>query len=146
MRSGVGAVVAAGWAVHDTAARDFARVFYERMLDGQTLGEAVRAARLEVFHQYRGNNTWAAYQCYGDPDFQFLTAVRPRWTSSAILSSQHLIKELQVLEKKAGDAVTSEHVTGVVRSDQVLGVQCPTVQGGRRRDVAGPGEGVRRGR
>ena len=41
MAMGVRAVVAAGWAVDDRAAAEFARAFYDRMLDGESFGPAV---------------------------------------------------------------------------------------------------------
>ncbi|MCK6408669.1 MAG: CHAT domain-containing protein [Thauera sp.] len=72
IRMGVRAVVAAGWAVDDAAALAFAEAFYGRMLAGETFGEAVRAAREEVWLRFRGVNTWGAYQCYGDPDYTLL--------------------------------------------------------------------------
>lgn len=67
---GVKAVVAAGWAVDDGAALSFARAFYLHLLAGDAFGEAVRAAREEIYDRYPGVNTWGAYQCYGDPDFR----------------------------------------------------------------------------
>jgi CHAT domain/Tetratricopeptide Repeats-Sensor len=67
---GVKAVVAAGWAVDDAAARQFAVSFYDRMLKGEGFGKAVQAARAEVYEQFPGVNTWGAYQCYGDPDYR----------------------------------------------------------------------------
>ena len=72
IRMGVRAVVAAGWAVDDAAALAFANTFYRLMLAGETFGEAVRAAREEVWLRYRGVNTWGAYQCYGDPSYTLL--------------------------------------------------------------------------
>ena len=64
---GVRAVVAAGWAVDDHDAEAFAAKFYGKLLDeGVTFGEAVTAARRVATH----TNTWAAYQCYGDPGFR----------------------------------------------------------------------------
>lgn len=71
IRMGVRAVVAAGWAVDDDAAKLFARVFYEQLLAGNTFGKTVRTARRASydFEQRRNGNTWGAYQCYGDPDF-----------------------------------------------------------------------------
>ena len=66
---GVKAVVAAGWAVNDAAGLVFARSFYQSMLeDGLKFGEAVKQARQETY-TLGGNNTWGAYQCYGNPDF-----------------------------------------------------------------------------
>jgi len=67
---GVKAVVAAGWAVDDAAASAFAGSFYRHLLEGQTFGEAVRAAREVVWANFPGVNTWGAYQCYGDPSFR----------------------------------------------------------------------------
>ncbi|MDX5409458.1 MAG: CHAT domain-containing protein [Thauera sp.] len=78
IRMGVRAVVAAGWAVDDAAALAFADAFYRRMLDGEAFGEAVRAAREEVWLRFPGVNTWGAYQCYGDPAFSLQRNGTPR--------------------------------------------------------------------
>jgi CHAT domain-containing protein len=67
---GVRCVVAAGWAVDDAAATAFATTFYSALLGGQRFIDAVGVARAET-HKYDGN-TWAAYQCYGDPDWTFV--------------------------------------------------------------------------
>ncbi len=69
IRMGVKAVVAAGWAVDDSAAETFAISFYRHLLAGDNFGEAVRAAREETYLQHNNTNTWGAYQCYGDPEF-----------------------------------------------------------------------------
>jgi tetratricopeptide (TPR) repeat protein len=71
IRKGARAVVVAGWAVNDAAARVFAKEFYEAMLEKKaTYGEAVRAAREACFSEFSASNTWGAYQCYGDPYFR----------------------------------------------------------------------------
>lgn len=67
---GVKAVVAAGWAVDDAAAEAFAASFYSHLLAGETFGQAVRAAREEIWVRYADVNTWGAYQCYGDPGYR----------------------------------------------------------------------------
>jgi CHAT domain-containing protein/glutaredoxin 2 len=70
--NGVKAVIAAGWAVNDEAALDFTHKFYECMFRGETFGEAVLKARQEIYYKYQNaNNTWGAYQCYGDPFYKF---------------------------------------------------------------------------
>jgi tetratricopeptide (TPR) repeat protein len=74
IRMGVRAVVAAGWAVDDSAALTFATAFYDQMLKGRPFGAAVQAARKEVFERHPGTNTWGAYQCYGDPDYRLIKA------------------------------------------------------------------------
>jgi len=72
IRMGVRAVIAAGWAVVDTAAETFATTFYREMLQGQSLGRAIKAARQETFNQHPNTNTWGAFQCYGDPDYRLV--------------------------------------------------------------------------
>ena len=105
MKMGVRAVVAAGWAVDDRAASEFAKAFYERMLEGESFGPAVRAARI-VAHQSDGgaSNTWAAYQCYGDPGFRISSSPRRRPTLPKPVSAQELVRAVEALAVKAGDA------------------------------------------
>jgi hypothetical protein len=67
IRIGVHCVVAAGWAVDDLPAKEFAAALYGELLRGHSFVDAVAAAR-EVAWQL-GGNTWAAYQCYGDPNW-----------------------------------------------------------------------------
>lgn len=64
---GVRCVVAAGWAVEDEPAMDFATTLYRALLRGMRFIDAVAEARLAAHRP--GSNTWAAYQCYGDPDW-----------------------------------------------------------------------------
>ena len=65
---GVRCVIAAGWAVDDVAAKAFASTFYARLLAGERFIDAVAEAR-SVAYDY-DSSTWAAYQCYGDPDWR----------------------------------------------------------------------------
>ncbi|HRX10868.1 MAG TPA: CHAT domain-containing protein, partial [Draconibacterium sp.] len=71
IENGVRCVIAAGWAVDDIAALEFANVFYDRILNGYTFGDSVSDARKSVFAKYSNTNTWGAYQCYGDPFYRF---------------------------------------------------------------------------
>ena len=50
IKMGVRAVVAAGWEVDDAAAKTFAEVFYQCMLDNMRFGDAVKSARTRVYH------------------------------------------------------------------------------------------------
>ncbi len=70
IRSGVRAVVVAGWAVHDGAATCFAETFYRGMLSGETFGRAVYRARLAAMDAAPASSTWGAYQCYGDAGYR----------------------------------------------------------------------------
>jgi hypothetical protein len=66
---GVRCVVAAGWAVDDDPANAFATSFYTALLGGCRFIDAVAQAREDA--RRLGGNTWAAYQCYGDPDWRY---------------------------------------------------------------------------
>lgn len=71
IRVGVRCVIAAGWAVEDDAAEQFATSFYAALLGGAPFIEAVGAARTAAWNANRQGNTWAAYQCYGDPQWRW---------------------------------------------------------------------------
>jgi len=67
---GVRAVVVAGWAVDDAAAKLFAETFYQGLLQQRLpFGMAVAEARRAVLKTHPRTNTWGAYQAYGDPGF-----------------------------------------------------------------------------
>ena len=70
---GVRCVIAAGWAVEDEPAKMFATTFYDALLRGRRFVDAVADARSAAHAM--GGNTWAAYQCYGDPDWIFRRGV-----------------------------------------------------------------------
>jgi CHAT domain len=63
--SGAAAVVAPLWSVGDLKARTFANVFYQQLLKGVTLVDAVREARAQAKGQ--SELTWLSYCVYGDP-------------------------------------------------------------------------------
>ena len=102
IRMGVRAVVAAGWAVDDSAASTFATKFYDGMLGGAAFGDAVQSARSEVYRSSGGSNTWGAYQCYGDPDFSL---GMPRGSSSRadarIVAGVELRRSVDVIALRA---------------------------------------------
>ena len=111
IRMGVRAVIAAGWAVDDAAAKRFAKVFYQAMFDGLTFGDAVRDARAAVWDRHRGSNTWGAYQCYGDPGFRLRAGGDRRVSGPPVsfVSPSELVAELRNL---AGGMKTSARDEG----------------------------------
>ncbi len=63
------AVVGAMWDVPDEpeeAGAKFARTYYQCLLDGGTIGEALRASRLMARQEHWGPMVWAPYVLYGD--------------------------------------------------------------------------------
>ena len=71
IKVGVRCVIAAGWAVEDEPAEKFATAFYASLLGGARFIEAVGVARAAAWNANRQGNTWAAYQCYGDPEWRW---------------------------------------------------------------------------
>jgi pimeloyl-ACP methyl ester carboxylesterase/tetratricopeptide (TPR) repeat protein len=100
---GVRAVVAAGWAVNDRAAKAFASRFYETFLSGSSFGEAVSAARKAAHDEGPEYNTWAAYQCYGDPAYR-LDGQQSQRRGKFFLAPREAVYELWAIrDRKRGD-------------------------------------------
>jgi CHAT domain-containing protein/pimeloyl-ACP methyl ester carboxylesterase len=101
---GVKAVIAAGWAVDDRAATAFAESFYRRMFSGQQFGEAVRAAREEIWLRFPTANTWGAYQCYGDPGFRLIVEAerseKPEEKSKPFYAPAEVVTEIRNLRER----------------------------------------------
>lgn len=104
---GCKAVIAAGWAVDDHAAETFAQAFYTAMLDGKRFGHALLLARNETYRRYPHNNTWGAYQAYGDERYQFPGASADDVTADYVHPS-HLVADLEMLGSRLRQATTSE--------------------------------------
>jgi hypothetical protein len=68
MRYGVANFVGTYWPVGDSSAATFARAFYELLLSGAPLGDALLAGRKAV--KASGSVDWADYIHYGDPRFR----------------------------------------------------------------------------
>jgi tetratricopeptide (TPR) repeat protein len=101
IRIGVRCVVAAGWAVDDGPAKLFATCFYQALTRGRSFAEAVGFAREKTREGHPGSNTWAAYQCYGEPDWRYATDNDVRYEQlpemSVVVSPADLELELATL-------------------------------------------------
>ena len=75
--AGVKHYIGTFWEVLDEPSRRFALDFYKHLLNGLSIGDAVRQARLAVIDEY-GEETivWASYLLYGDPVFNYMDQVR----------------------------------------------------------------------
>jgi len=95
IENGVKAVVVAGWAVNDAAAKRFAQIFYEKMLEGEIFAEAVKAARMACFKDYPNTNTWGAYQCYGDQFYQLRKKRRTKDEEHGYILEKEILIDLE---------------------------------------------------
>jgi CHAT domain-containing protein len=101
---GVRCVIAAGWAVEDEPAEIFATTFYDVLLAGGRFIDAVAAARGAAWRASGSGNTWAAYQCYGDPGWTWQrggmssgTAASPGDEFAAVSSAPALALALETI-------------------------------------------------
>ncbi len=65
---GCGAFVGPLWTVNDELAYEFARTFYHRLADGDTFGQAAKAARWRVRAATPFRPTWLAFTVYAHPN------------------------------------------------------------------------------
>lgn len=67
LRCGSGAFIGTLWEVRDSSAQKFSGTFYKELLSGQTLGDAMQAARNRLRIENPGDPTPLAYTLYGNP-------------------------------------------------------------------------------
>ena len=60
------------WPVYDDPAAEFAIEFYNQVLEGQMLGEAMRLARRTTREKHPDSITWASFVLYGDPTYRLV--------------------------------------------------------------------------
>jgi CHAT domain-containing protein len=63
-----GAFIGPLWSVNDRLAYEFGKAFYEALRAGQTLGQALQAARQKARELDPDDPTWLAYSVYGHPN------------------------------------------------------------------------------
>jgi hypothetical protein len=120
---GVTSVIAAGWAVDDQAASQFAQTFYDRLLEGATFAVAVREARREIYTHFRGLTTWGAYQCYGEPDWRLMPAnQKTRRVSVAYSSIAELINDVDQISQDAQTGMARSRTDEIKKLDGMLSV------------------------
>jgi class 3 adenylate cyclase/CHAT domain-containing protein/tetratricopeptide (TPR) repeat protein len=73
--AGVQHYIGTFWEVLDEPSARFAEKFYQNMIDGTPIGEALRMARQFLIREY-GEDTivWASYMLYGDPGANYFSS------------------------------------------------------------------------
>jgi class 3 adenylate cyclase/CHAT domain-containing protein/Tfp pilus assembly protein PilF len=104
--TGVKHFVGTFWEILDEPSRLFALEFYKQILNGITIGEAMRLARLELIDKF-GEETiiWASYLLYGDPTFNYMEQVQEQ--------------EAELQDTKEAPAKAQE-IAGVTREEKIV--------------------------
>lgn len=78
LAAGARSVVGALWAVDDETASAFSQAVYEHLSTGRPIGEAVRAAQLDLLArpQFRSVIHWAAFQLWGHGETELMKEYR----------------------------------------------------------------------
>jgi hypothetical protein len=68
---GVSSYVGSMWPVHDASAAKFAALFYRWLIDGCTIGDAMRRSRIDIYRNGADEEvSWSSFILYGDPEFR----------------------------------------------------------------------------
>lgn len=68
LRSGASSVVLSLWQAPEPARRTLIQIFYLRLSEGQSPGDALRQARISVRASYPAPQAWAGWLCLGEGD------------------------------------------------------------------------------
>ena len=86
LKSGVRHYLGTFWDIQDEPGQLFAVTFYEKLLEGQAIGEAIRQARRELIARFGPENIiWASYMLYGDPTTIYCRQEVPEPTQAAAI-------------------------------------------------------------
>ncbi len=93
------------WRVEDDFSGKFAEEFYNQTISAQSIGKAVRLARLRLFREYGiAAVAWAGYVLYGDPGFVLSSlsgaAAKKKRFHGVEVSSDGARRRLAVISKK----------------------------------------------
>lgn len=108
--AGVQHYVGTFWEILDEPGEHFAVEFYRAMMEGASIGEAIRQARMQLIKEY-GEDTivWASYMLYGDPGFNYFDfAEEGDEQEAAAPEVRQDFKEAAQLRSSAGETVSFE--------------------------------------
>ncbi|MCX5900844.1 MAG: CHAT domain-containing protein [Proteobacteria bacterium] len=105
--AGVQHYIGTFWEILDEPGAGFAVEFYKAMLEGATVGEAVRQARHFLIRQY-GEDTivWASYMLYGDPGYSYVDFADETAEAAAAESSGHDMGQAAQLRSAPSETVS----------------------------------------
>jgi tetratricopeptide (TPR) repeat protein len=92
IQAGARSVVASQWRIPDRSVIPFIESFYHSLADGLTVGDALRAAKLDALGRGAPAGVWAGFTTVGDP----LVSVRLRKPASGVRQAAVLVAAIVV--------------------------------------------------
>lgn len=93
------AIIGSMWWISDSAARDIAASFYEGVLKGKPIGDALKTARLNVSKSREDPALWGSYVLFGHHELQL--SLQTESEPSAVVSEEPLSETESIAEKEA---------------------------------------------
>ncbi len=90
IQAGARAVVATQWEVGDRSTVGFIEALYRHLAEGQSVGDALRSAKLEAMRRGAPAREWAAFVAVGDPLIKIPLRAPPRlprWIVAAVAAA-----------------------------------------------------------
>lgn len=105
--TGVQHYIGTFWEILDEPSAQFAHDFYAALLDGESVGEAIRHARLSLIKHY-GEDTivWSSYMLYGDPAFDYFEFAGEYAGEDAAEAEKERLTQAGGLRSPISDTVT----------------------------------------
>jgi CHAT domain len=95
LRGGANAYIGALWPVNDGPAREFAVAFYTSVIDGASIGQAIRSARSIVWENHPSDVTPLSYVLCGDPRRR-LALYEPELTAGPYINERGLLRVFEI--------------------------------------------------
>jgi CHAT domain-containing protein len=87
IQAGARSVVASQWRIGDRSTVAFIRAFYQSLAEGLSVGDALRAAKLEAIRRGAPPREWAAFTLVGDPLVRVPLEVPGPWRTVALVAT-----------------------------------------------------------
>jgi hypothetical protein len=117
LSTGVQAVIGTTRKVTDLGARSFAESFYSSILEGETLGEALRKTAQALHTKNSADFTWASFVMYGVPNVYLVDKTQseghfPEWLNVQKLDQriQEIVNSSIELAEKNNSSVSTIHL------------------------------------
>jgi len=127
--AGVQHYVGTFWEILDEPGARFAEEFYRAMMEGASIGEAMRQARAFLIKEY-GEDTivWASYLLYGDPGFNYFDFADEAEDEAAEPAGRHQeLREAAQLRSTSGETVSFDRAAAAPSNTKVMAIAVAAV-------------------